>query len=223
MYNHVSYHLEDSKIILEEINKDYNTNWYHPKGRPTGLPGTGDFDYGRMKFVNRNLNYFYFRNMVSHAVKNDYNYNPNYTNLLNFCNKQRTILNENGPFGRMCIWKLDAKGYLLPHIDNWEYHRYITRYIFCVSEHAGAEALIKIEGTTIDVRPGLCFSFYPCREKHEFVNHTDRPWYFIGFDYWNLDKLSEAIINENITKDTAIPYSEGYGAYNSQAKYMSPE
>jgi hypothetical protein len=216
-------YLNWSKILDNEINNDSNSSWYHPKGRVDGTVGVGHFDYGRMKFVNRNLNYFYFENMISLAVKNQYEYNKNYKQTLNFCNLLRPVLNESGPFGRMCIWKIPPKGYLLPHVDAWPYHSCIRRYIFCISDHKNDDATIVIHNKEISVSQGLLFQFHPFYQKHEFINHTNKNWYFLGFDYWNTIKLNQLALEKNINLNTEIYYAEGFGGYKSKCKYMSKE
>jgi hypothetical protein len=225
MINHKSIRLADAQTILAEIENDTNPNWFRPKGKP-GSHGVvpGDFDLGAMKFINRNLNYFYFINMISHALKNDFEYNPSFPRALDFCNKMRSVLDEPGPFGRMCVWNLDAYCKLLPHVDAWEYHKQIKRYILCVSTHAGDEVLVRIAGEKVDIEQGLLFNFDPSTDVHEFVNYTNRPFYFIGFDYWNVEKLAQSSAKYNITSDTVIPYSEGYyGGHGYTTEFMSPE
>ena len=220
----ISHYAEDAKIFLSEIEAD-TSDWFHPKGRPVSGPGVGDFDYGRMRFVNRNINYFYFDSIISMALKNDYEYNSNYPKILEFCNSMRTELNELGPFGRMCIWNMIPRGYLLPHKDNWEYHNQIRRYILCISEHSGKEATIKINNKVIEVEQGLFFRFDPAKEMHEFINHTDKNWYFLGFDFWDIDKLQKSAIERNITKETIIEYNLDlqFGGNKSYSKFMSKE
>ncbi len=71
------------------------------------------------------------------------------------------------------------------HFDNWQYLRNITLYIFCISI-LWAEVFVKIGDEIIDIEQGLLFNFYPLKELHEFVNNTDRDFYFCGFDYWIL-------------------------------------
>lgn len=222
MLEHISYHPEWAEIINQEIITD-TSEWFHPTGKPGHSNEPGDFEFGRMRFLNRNLNYFHFENMLSHAVKNTFEFNPNYPKSLEFCESIRQHNNESGPFGRMCVWKLADRHYLLPHFDNWEYHRHITRYIFCVSNHNDSDVLIKICDREVPVKRGLLFSFYPAVEKHEFVNNTDRDFYFLGFDYWNREKLSEASTRTGITKDTVIPYEQGFGGRFKKTMYMSKE
>lgn len=232
MLEHVSHHPEWANIILNEINNDPHSDWYHPKGkveRGQGIEESvsingkqqGDFDYGRMRFVNRNLNYFYFKNMLSLGLKNNYDFNPKLSKTLDFCNFVRTITGETEPFGRMCVWKLEPRSYLLPHVDNWEYHRHITRYIFCVSDHSGVDVTVKIKNEEVPIQQGLLFSFFPATELHEFVNHTDRNFYFLGYDYWREKRLPFLSTVFNVTADTTIPYEEGYGTQEHQ--YMSKE
>jgi len=222
MYEHISYHPEWAKQLHQEIVDD-NSDWFHPKGTIFDENDVGDFDYGRMRFINRNLNYFYFDNMLSHAVKNEFDFNTKYPKFLEFCEIMRNLNNETGPYGRMCIWKLQARSYLIPHRDNWEYHRHITRYIFCISDHHGSDVLIKICDKEIPVTPGLVFNFFPATDLHEFVNNTDRDFYFLGWDYWQPDKLNSAIERTGITRDTIIPYDTGYGGHRRKTKFMSKE
>lgn len=223
MTRHISHHPAEAQVLEKEILDDIKSKWFLPLGKVDNRTGPGDFDYGKMKFVNRNLNYFYLNNMIYHAIRNDYQYNPNYTAFLNFSESIRTITNESGPFGRMCIWNLQPKGYLLPHFDNWEYHRNITRYIFCISNHSGAEVFVKIGDEIIDIKQGLLFNFYPSKELHEFVNNTDRDFYFYGFDYWIPDNLHSLARARNITVDTIIPYQPGYGGVKTTTEYTSEE
>lgn len=217
------YYLDWAKTIYQEIEEDSDSSWFKPKGPVTGGDGPGDFDYGQMRFVNKNLNYFYYDNMISHALKNEYDYNPKYKKTLEFCDFVRTITGETGPYGRMCIWKLEPKCYLLPHVDNWSYHRNITRYIFCISDLTTPQVKIVIKDEHIDVVPGLLFNFHPDCERHEFVNNSEKNFYFLGFDYWDPKKLTIASMFKNINKDTVVDYQEGYGGFRKRTKYMSPE
>ncbi len=220
---HISYYPEWAKKLNEEIIND-QSDWFHPTGTRPGEPNTvSDFDYGRMRFVNRNLNYFYYDNMLIHAITNLYQYNHHYPNMLNFCREVGAILKETGPFGRMCIWKMVPGGFLRPHVDNWEYHKKIRRYIFCISEHEGLDATIKIENNIVEVQQGLLFQFNPSVEIHEFVNNTNREWYFLGFDFWDVEKLHDSVLTKGFTTDTNIIYNDRFGGYGSKAKYMSKE
>ena len=222
MYEHISYHPEWALTIEQELIND-SSDWFTPKGNPGNRNIVGHFDYGKVRYVNRNLNYFYFENMLLHAVKNNYEYNPNYPKTLEFCNSMRTILGENGPFGRMCLWNLQAYSYLLPHYDKWKYHHQIHRYILCISNHTGNDALIKIQNKTIEVRSGLLFNFNPATEIHEFKNNTDKDWFFMGFDFWIPEKLKRSLVNTKITEASSIEYASEFGGFSVKSKYMSKE
>lgn len=214
--------IDQALSTYSEIITDTNS-WFGPKGTVDGSPGPGDFDHGKMRFVNRNLNYFYYENMISHALRNTYMYNKNYTETLKFTEFLRTHLGESGPYGRMCIWRLDPECYLLPHVDNWRYHRNIRRYIFIVSEHDTNNALVKIQGQEIPIRQGLLFQFDPSIEIHEFVNKSNTNFYFLGFDYWDVKLLDLASKDTQVNKESEIEYTDGYGGFKTKCKYMSKE
>lgn len=223
MLEFVGYYKDIAKEIHQEIIDDKDSSWFGPKGQPEGGPRKGDFDEGNMRFVNRNLNYFYIENMISHALKNDYEYNPHYPKLLKFCNDMREVLNQPGPFGRMCIWNLKANCSILPHYDRWEYHHQITRYIFCISDHNPEDVIVNIDGKDVPIEQGKLFSFFPAAEKHAFSNKTDRDFYFIGYDYWKPECLESLAKAKGITAETVIPYAEGYGGHNKTTEFMSKE
>lgn len=219
----ISYHKIQAIDVQSEITANAENSWFRPKGKPNGKEGVGDFDYGQMQFLNKNLNYFYFENMVSHAVKNNYSFDSKYKKTLEFLESLRNQLNEPGPFGRMCVWKLEPGCYLLPHRDNWEYHQHITRYIFFVSDHSNSNTSVVINQEKVEVKQGLLLKFFPATELHEFSNHSNSNFYFIGFDYWNLDLLEQATQKTKIDKDTVLFYEEGYGGNFKKTMYMSKE
>ncbi len=159
--------------------------------------------------------------MLLHAIKDSYQYNKNYIGTLNFCNSIRDQLNEHGPFGKMAIWEVKPFGKIHPHIDSWIYHRNITRYIISASNHSSHEASAIIGGNPIDINQGLLFNFSPSTDAHEFTNNTDRPWHFIAFDYWKVDKLAATKEVFGYTADTDIEYIDGFG--NKKNKYLSKE
>lgn len=223
MYEYVAKYKDIAESVYQEILSDSSSSWFVPKGPPQGGPKKGDFDEGNMRFVNRNLNYLYIENMIVHALRDDYDYNTNYPTLLKFCNDARPEVNQTGPFGRMCIWKLKPHCSILPHYDRWEYHHQITRYIFCVSDHSCNDVVINIGDKEIQVEQGLFFNFYPSTEKHTFSNKTDRDFYFIGYDYWKPDCLATLAQEKGLTKDSVVPYMDGFGGFNKTTKYMSPE
>ena len=59
MYEHISYHPEWALTIEQELIND-TSDWFAPKGNPGNQNTVGHFDYGKVRYVNRNLNYFYF-------------------------------------------------------------------------------------------------------------------------------------------------------------------
>jgi hypothetical protein len=222
-------HFKDwANIIRDEIEADNEVPWWCPHGTVdiygvSSPRAIGIFAQGRMKFINRNLNYFNVPSMTYMAVKNQYEYNPKFSKALEFCNFLRPLINETGPFGRMCIWKIPPKSGLLPHVDHLVYHSHITRYIFCIGTQTKSEAKICIRNTEIEVAPGLLFSFDPYTEKHEFVNYTDRDWYFLGFDYWKPSRLLAAITRFGITDQTDPESITVLGFGTGKHKFTSRE
>lgn len=220
MINHMSYHKDDAVIAHKEIIND-SSPWWSPMGLPNAPASRGDFDYAKMRFLNRNLNYFYLESMISYALKNNYKFNPMYNSIINFCEKIRTTLGEYGPFGRMCVWNLEPGVSLLPHIDNWPYHRGIRRYIFCISEHYYRDVSIVIDNTHIPVEQGLLFGFSPSTDLHEFRNYTDKNFYFLGWDYWDVDKLKFLSDKMGIKNDSVIEYTPTFGDFRTKCEFVS--
>ena len=216
MRTYTSYHPEWATIMQQELANDPASNWMQPKSN-------ADFNKGKMRFVNRNINYFYYESMISLALKNQYEFNPNYPKILEFCEYIRSLIGEAGPFGRMSIWNLPAKADLLPHYDNWPYHRVINRYIFSISDHSATDVLVKIDTEEVAITPGILFRMHPCREKHEFVNYTDKDWHFLAIDYWIPDRLIAVAAENNITAETEIYYEPGFGYNGKKTKYASAE
>jgi hypothetical protein len=208
-----------ASILQEEIEKD-SQSWFWPKSNDHKI-----FEQAHMKFINGNLNYFHFGNMVASVLEKDI-YNPNYTKSLEFCNYARTLTGNIGPFGRMCIWKLPPKKGLLTHVDNFQYHRQIVRNIFVISNHSSENNTceIVIAGNKINVSKGSLFQFFPADESHSFVNNSDNDFYFLGFDFWLVDNLKKSIINTspnlyNLMFDTNR--LTNYGAVGTNFKFMS--
>ena len=178
--------------IKKEIDSDFEYPWYKPNS-------DGIFVQSWMKFINRNLNYFHFPNMVALAHTGEQQLNPKFPETLKFCEFTRQFNNNLGPFGRMCIWRLPAQARLLPHVDDFEYHMHIVRNIFVISDNS--EGLFKInikkefqqKPTKINCPKGSWFQFYPGVDWHEFSNKTDQEFYFLGYDYWIPDKLAQAV------------------------------
>jgi hypothetical protein len=66
----------------------------------------------------------------------------------------------------------------------------------------------------------MMFAFH-AEDMHEFTNHSNDYWYFLGIDYWIPEKLQEAVDKYNITKDTILEYDEGIGLKYPKCKYWT--
>lgn len=201
--------------IFAEIQADSENSWFWPKSKDHEI-----FEQAYMKFMNRNLNYFYFGNMVAAVLEGD-QYNPNLSETINFCNYVRTITGDIGPFGRMCVWRLPPGTKLLNHVDDFRYHRQIIRNIFVIND---ADSEIHINNTPVVHEAGTLFQFSPAVEYHTFENKSDYDFYFLGFDYWKPDLLKQSLTAvmpalNNIMSDQ--DRLTKFGAVNTNAKYMS--
>lgn len=203
-------------IVFKDIIED-STEYYWPKSNEHNI-----FEKAYMKFVNRNLNYFNVINMVVTALYEEPIYHPGFKNTLNFCKFVREKFNDSAsPFGRMCIWYLPPGSFLLPHVDNFQYHNLITRYIFIVSSHSNSNALIKINHELVNFSKGTLFEFSPSKELHQFSNDSNLPFYFLGFDVWKKNKL-EIYKNDNLKKLIDDHNRNNfYGAKGTNCKYIS--
>lgn len=202
-----------------EIESDHKNNWFWPKSNQHQI-----FEQARMKFVNRNLNYFYFESMIA-QVREGNEFNTNLQKTLNFCNFVRTLSKSHikSPFGRMCVWKLEPGTNILPHKDNYKYHRFITRNIFIISDDdIVKEADVFINSEKVELSKGLLFQFKPDTELHSFHNKSDKPFYFLGFDFWEsqlIDVLLTMIDYDKIVNDPIR--TSGFGGPNTKFKYIS--
>ena len=204
-------YVADAKVVHEEILNDVS-DWFSPTA------GHKIFDQAYMKFINRNLNYFDFGNMVTQTTEPP-EYNPSLVKTLEFCLRVKDNFQEEGPFGRMCVWKIPPKMKIMQHVDNFEYHRHITRYIFSVSEHSDLAEIV-ISGKRIDVEQGSIFKFYPAVQRHRFYNMSDVDWYFLGFDFWKTDLLKLAYDRIDSASIISNPARlSGFGC--DQEKYQS--
>lgn len=227
-----SWFLEQAKTVHDEIVNDIGVHdYWHPKINPErwpdGEPKHKTFEQAYMKFLNGNLNYYHFPNMVAHAQEQD-GWNKSFPNTIKFCNELRAITGNRGPFGRMCVWDLPPGKRLLPHVDDFEYHRHIVRNIFVVSPNLEEQTKIVIGGNTISTKQGTMFQFRPHSENHEFINDSDQHFYFLGFDYWIMDKLTEARARVNVEQVIANPKrmepihnTYVYGSLGTICKYQS--
>lgn len=204
-------------IVFQEIVAD-STDYFWPKSNEHKV-----FEQAYMKFVNRNLNYFDYKNMIVTAVVDEPEYHPGLTKTLEFCKFVRENFdNKHSPFGRMCVWKIPPKAGILPHVDNYIYHALITRYIFIVSDHNKDDIFIKINNIEVPYKKGRLFEFYPAVERHEFTNHSNDPLYFLGFDVWKKDKLDKFSQTIDLLSVASNPKRyNSFGGINSKCKYMS--
>lgn len=201
----------DAIAVHDEILKD-GSDWFSPTA------GHKIFDQAYMKFINRNLNYFDFGNMVTQTIEPP-EYNPSLIKTLAFCLRVKDDFSEEGPFGRMCVWKIPPGMKIMQHVDNFEYHRHITRYIFSVSAQSSLVEIV-IDGKRVEVEQGSIFKFYPAIQRHRFYNMSEVDWYFLGFDFWKTDLLNLAyhrIDSANIISDPIRLGRFGCG----KEKYMS--
>ena len=204
--------------IKEEILADESNDWYWPNKSDNKI-----FDQAYMKFVNRNLNYYYFPNMVYLAYNREQQFNPNLKVTLEFCKYARSFNNNQGPFGRMCIWRLPPKTQLLPHRDNFKYHNHIVRNIFIISDNTENLFRVKIKEEPVPCVKGTFFQFHPYTDIHEFINESEESMYFLGFDYWYLDKLSAAAAELQVESIKILPFQRYlHGGRQTNKLYLSP-
>lgn len=224
--------LMQAKLVHDEITKDIGKHdYWHPKINeerwPANIPKHYVFEQAYMKFLNGNLNYYYFPNMVAHSQEQD-GWNESFPNSIEFCKNVRKITGNKGPLGRMCVWNLPPGRKLLPHVDDFEYHRHIVRNIFIVSPNLESKTRINIAGAAAPTAQGSFFQFQPHKQMHEFVNESDEHFYFLGFDYWIMDRLNEAMSKINLEEVKRDPDrlkrtedSFVYGSINTKCKYQS--
>lgn len=224
--------LEQAKIIYQEILDDIGVHdYWHPKideeHWPADVPKHQVFEQAFMKFLNGNLNYYHFPNMVAHSVEQD-GWNRAFPKSIEFCRNLKRVTGNRGPMGRMCVWDLPPGRRLLPHVDNFEYHRHIIRNIFVVSPGLEDRTSIVINNQEVNTRQGTLFQFRPNNEMHEFINQSDEHFYFLGFDYWIVDFLQQALARVDVVEVIRDPermkFRDGaysYGAMNTTCKYQS--
>jgi hypothetical protein len=205
--------------ILEEIIVDEDKHdWHWPKSKDHQI-----FDQAYMKFVNRNLNYFSFPSIIA-QVREGNEFNPALPKTLDLCRYARVLspVHAKSPFGRMCVWNLPPGAQLLPHRDNYSYHRFITRNIFIVSDSIDNSVIIKIENQEAPSTKGSLWQFHPDVELHTFHNTGDKPFYFLGFDFWDERKLAalQTLIDHKKLAEDPIRMNT-FGGDGSSAKYIS--
>jgi hypothetical protein len=159
----------DADIIKEELTNSKD-EWFWPVDKKHKI-----FEQARMKFINRNLNYFNFPSMVAQTMEGN-DFNPELPKTLDFCNKVRTLTGNNGPFGRMCLWELGPGCKLLRHKDDFRYHLYITRNIFIISDNKDANRQIVINNNKVPCEKGTLFQFSPAFRKRAVVQLRSYPY-----------------------------------------------
>jgi hypothetical protein len=209
-----------ARTVKEEIQQDEGKNeWFWPKSSEHQI-----FEQADMKFVNRNLNYFYFESMIA-QVREGNEFNKALPRTLEFCRSVRQLAPKyaKAPFGRMCVWKLSPGMRILPHKDDYKYHRFVMRNIFVVSEDdICKDVCIRINNEEVEVKQGVLFQFSPSGELHEFHNKGDKPFYFLGFDFWEAPLLQ--VLQTMIDYDAIVDDPgrlDGFGGPNTKFKYIS--
>ena len=199
------------------------TNWrVDDKGVRTADPSNttkGVFDDVRLHFVNRNFNILYEESTIQLAL-NGYEFNPLFTKSLELFEIAREFNKETGPFGRMIVWDCPPRSKISAHVDTLPYQTNVTRYIFTASKQSSPDISININNYEIPVESGMMFAFH-AEDMHEFTNHSNDYWYFLGIDYWIPKKLRLGMDKYNITKDTILQYDEGMGLTLPKCKYWT--
>lgn len=206
------------KIKLEIELDEGKHEWFWPKSNKHEI-----FEQAWMKFVNRNLNYFAFESIIA-SVKEGYEFNSALPQTLAFCRYARQLspTHIKSPFGRMCVWKLPPGKQLLPHRDDYLYHRFITRNIFMISDNADYSMKVKIENNPAPCQKGNLWQFNPDTELHTFHNTGDKPFYFLGFDFWDerrLTALQSLVDHEKLAVDPERMST--FGGDGKKSKFIS--
>lgn len=211
---HIGNYPDAAKRVEAEIIADFMSDWYQPIADTHEI-----FDQAFMKFLNRNLNYFSFENMLAAVVEGD-ELNSAYPYTIMWCNNTRKMSDVKGPFGRMCIWRIPPGSSLLPHRDSFKYHYQIVRNIFVVKSSSATR--IAINGKDVSHSDGTYFQFFPAVELHSFENHGTEDFYFLGYDFWYPEKFTARFDSAKVKE--LLNNSErhtGYGAINTNKKFMS--
>jgi hypothetical protein len=222
---------EWSSVISKEIEeaKQVDSNWHHAinwrvddNGKRTTDPSNttrGVFDDVRLHFINRNFNIVYEESTI-HLALSGYEYNPLFVKSLELFELAREFNKETGPFGRMIVWDCPPGSKISAHVDTLPYQTNVTRYIFTASKQRSPDITIKINNKEVELNSGMMFAFH-AEDMHEFTNHSDDYWYFLGIDYWIPKKLQEGIEKYNITKDTILEYDAEMGVNFPRCKYWT--
>lgn len=174
---------DHTRDLRREILLDHANEWWVPKSSNHDV-----FERALMKFLNGNLNYFDFQNMLHHAVDKNPKRNPAFKKMYDFCEYTRTLTGHQGTFGRMNVWCVPPGMFIKPHRDMFTYHYNITRWIYFLN--LGVEDTeVKVGGIDFKVSAGDFFEFYPAEQYHAFKNNAEVPWFFVAFDTWDQDAL----------------------------------
>jgi hypothetical protein len=222
---------EWAEVIAKEIEtaKQLDPDWHYANNwrvdengvRTTDPSNTtkGVFDDVKLHFVNRNFNILYEESTIQLAL-NGYEYNPLFTKSLELFEMAREFNKETGPFGRMIVWDCPPGSKISAHVDNLPYQTNVTRYIFTASNQSSPDISVVINNNEISLNPGMMFAFH-AEDLHEFTNHSNDYWYFLGIDYWIPEKLQQGVDKYNITKDTIIDYDSTVGHTAPKAKFWT--
>lgn len=195
----VHYYPQYTEQVLKEIAADEADprGWWHPKSLPSNDHKI--FDRALMKFLNGNLNYSDLKNVVIHANDPDPYWNAAYPNTIQLCRDFKALLNEPGPFGRMCLWKIVPGHDIALHTDNFRYHGHITRWVYFLNLNDSVTE-VTFAGERIRSSAGYLVELQPKLEAHFFKNNSDQDWYFLVFDTWDVEAL-KALTPEDGYKD----------------------
>jgi len=174
-------------MLENEIFDDEDNPWYLAED-----PLAGN-DQLRLKFVNRNLNYHYFPNMVSLAANREQKYNFNLPVTLKFCQKSRTINNNNRPFGRMVVWRLPAGKSLAIKNADIEYYQYVLTNLFVLTD--SDQFKIRINNHNKPSTKGTFLQYQPGSDIVEIANNSSGDFYFLTFDNWIIGSIGRAVQN----------------------------
>lgn len=222
---------EWAEVVATEIEKakELDPQWHWPnnwrvdeKGSRTADPNNttkGVFDDVKLHFVNRNFNIIYLESTIQLALSNGYEWNSMFVKSRELFEMAREFNHETGPFGRMIVWDVPPGGKILAHVDDLPYQKGVTRYIFTASKQKSPDISIKIKNYDVPLESGTMFAFH-AEDLHEFTNHSNEHWYFLGVDYWIPETLKELADKYNITKDSVIAY-EGEGLKAPKCKYWT--
>lgn len=215
----------NADIIEQEILSD-TSKWVNPNETTFTFPQVSpQVNYViKLKFINGNLNFMNLPNMVVSAIAETQKYHPGLIKTLDFCNYVRALTNDIAPFGRMVVWCIAPNSEITPHMDKFPYHMKVIRNIFVISDNIDNQLQININNQPVPINKGTLFQFRPSEEIHSFINGSDKPFYFLGFDFWNIEELFKERANIDIDAIMSHPdrFSK-FGGKDTGCKYFSPD